>query len=232
MFAARRREPHRLVAGAYPYTPAMGVWREHVVPRVTDVMLGTGEVRGHRERVITGLRGEVVEIGFGSGLNVPFYPAEVETVYAVDPSAVGRKLATKRARRVTRTNPVRRARRPGSPARRRIGRRRAQHLHAVHHPGRHASAARAAPRVATGRAVPLPRARPVPRAGHGALAAPPQRVSATARGRVQPRSSDRPARAGCGLRDPGAAQRLVQGTGGRPSPGATCTKEQPSSPRP
>ena len=74
----------------------MALWREHVVPRLTDVMLGTGEVRGHRQRVIAGLRGEVVEVGFGSGLNVPLYPAEVEKVYAVDPSAVGRKLATKR----------------------------------------------------------------------------------------------------------------------------------------
>ena len=66
------------------------------MPRLTDVMLGTNEVRGHRRRVLTGLRGDVVEIGFGSGLNVPLYPAEVETVYAVDPSAVGRKMATKR----------------------------------------------------------------------------------------------------------------------------------------
>lgn len=38
----------------------------------------------------------MVEIGFGSGLNVPLYPADVETVYAVDPSAVGRKLAARR----------------------------------------------------------------------------------------------------------------------------------------
>ena len=74
----------------------MALWREHVVTRLTDVLLGTSEVRGHRRRVVTGLQGEVVEIGFGSGLNVPLYPAEVETVYAVDPSTVGRKLARKR----------------------------------------------------------------------------------------------------------------------------------------
>ena len=59
-------------------------------------MLGTNEVRGHRREVIDGLRGEVVEIGFGSGLNVPLYPPEVEMVYAIEPSEVGRKLAAKR----------------------------------------------------------------------------------------------------------------------------------------
>src|SRR5437870_5009043 len=74
----------------------MAVWREQVVPRLTDVMLGTNEVRGHRREVIEGLRGVVVEIGFGSGLNVPLYPPEVEMVYAIEPSEVGRKLAAKR----------------------------------------------------------------------------------------------------------------------------------------
>ena len=59
-------------------------------------MLGSREVAGHRKRVIAGLSGDVVEIGFGSGLNVPHYPAEVTTVFAVDPSLVGRKLATER----------------------------------------------------------------------------------------------------------------------------------------
>jgi SAM-dependent methyltransferase len=74
----------------------MAVWREQVVPRLTDVLLRTEEVRGHRREVVTGLRGVVVEIGFGSGLNVPLYPAEVEMVYAIEPSEVGRKLAAKR----------------------------------------------------------------------------------------------------------------------------------------
>jgi ubiquinone/menaquinone biosynthesis C-methylase UbiE len=59
-------------------------------------MLGTEEVRGHRQRAVTGLRGAVVEIGFGSGLNVPLLPPDVEVVYAVDPSAVGRRLAAHR----------------------------------------------------------------------------------------------------------------------------------------
>jgi ubiquinone/menaquinone biosynthesis C-methylase UbiE len=68
------------------------------VPRITDVALGTKDVRGHRQRVVPGLKGSVVEIGFGSGLNVPLYPEDVEIVYAVDPSAVGRTLAGKRVK--------------------------------------------------------------------------------------------------------------------------------------
>ena len=43
-----------------------------------------------------GLAGDVLEIGFGSGLNVPLYPAEVTKILAVDPATVGRDLAADR----------------------------------------------------------------------------------------------------------------------------------------
>jgi SAM-dependent methyltransferase len=71
-------------------------WTDEVVPRMTDKMLGSRDVAEHRKRIIEGLRGEVVEIGFGSGLNVPHYPVDVTTVFAVDPSLVGRKLSAER----------------------------------------------------------------------------------------------------------------------------------------
>jgi ubiquinone/menaquinone biosynthesis C-methylase UbiE len=74
----------------------MRIWSDQVVPRMTDVMLGNSEVRAHRARIVEGLHGRVVEIGFGSGLNVPLYPADVETVLAVEPSEVGRSLAADR----------------------------------------------------------------------------------------------------------------------------------------
>lgn len=56
----------------------------------------TKNERAIRERACTGLSGDLLEIGFGSGLNVPFYPPSVSNVWAVDPSAVSRKLASKR----------------------------------------------------------------------------------------------------------------------------------------
>jgi ubiquinone/menaquinone biosynthesis C-methylase UbiE len=71
-------------------------WTDEVVPRMTDKMLGTRDVMNHRRVAVDGLRGDVLEIGFGSGLNVPLYPADVTTVYAVDPSLVGRKLSAER----------------------------------------------------------------------------------------------------------------------------------------
>jgi ubiquinone/menaquinone biosynthesis C-methylase UbiE len=49
-----------------------------------------------RRRVCEGLAGNVVEIGFGSGLNVPFYPASVTRVAAVEPSDLGWKMAGQR----------------------------------------------------------------------------------------------------------------------------------------
>jgi ubiquinone/menaquinone biosynthesis C-methylase UbiE len=51
-----------------------------------------------RERVCAGLTGEVLEIGFGSGTNVPFYPGTVSKVTAVEPSHVSWELARSRVR--------------------------------------------------------------------------------------------------------------------------------------
>jgi ubiquinone/menaquinone biosynthesis C-methylase UbiE len=76
----------------------MGIYREHVLPRIVNASCGMKAVEPLRQRVCEGLEGDVVEIGFGSGLNVPFYPQSVSRVAAVEPADLGWKLAEKRLR--------------------------------------------------------------------------------------------------------------------------------------
>ncbi|MFN8039825.1 MAG: class I SAM-dependent methyltransferase [Acidimicrobiales bacterium] len=74
----------------------MGFYEDQVLPRAIDVLLGNRQVQQVRRPALAGLHGRVLEIGFGSGPNVGLYPPEVDVVLAVDPSAVGRRLAARR----------------------------------------------------------------------------------------------------------------------------------------
>ena len=74
----------------------MGLYGDHVLPRMINVLCGLKMNDPLRERVCDGLEGDVIEIGFGSGLNIPFYPASVSRVSAVEPADIGWKLAQKR----------------------------------------------------------------------------------------------------------------------------------------
>jgi ubiquinone/menaquinone biosynthesis C-methylase UbiE len=76
----------------------MGLYGEQVLPRIINVACGLKGAEPLRRRVCDGLEGDVVEIGFGSGLNVPYYPEAVKRVAAVEPADVGWKLAEKRLR--------------------------------------------------------------------------------------------------------------------------------------
>jgi ubiquinone/menaquinone biosynthesis C-methylase UbiE len=74
----------------------MGIYQDRILPRITDAVMDRREYAAIRARVSAKLDGEVLELGFGSGLNVPHYPAAVTRVRAVDPATLGRKLAAKR----------------------------------------------------------------------------------------------------------------------------------------
>ncbi len=74
----------------------MGFYTDRVVPRITNLALSGAELDRIRGRVASGLEGEVLEVGFGSGRNVPHYPRAVKRVQAVDPATAGRKLAASR----------------------------------------------------------------------------------------------------------------------------------------
>lgn len=79
----------------------MGLYGTYLVPRIVNLACGAKAMHPHRERVCAGLAGEVIEVGFGSGLNVPHYPASVSRVTAIEPSDVGWGLAAKRLARAT-----------------------------------------------------------------------------------------------------------------------------------
>jgi SAM-dependent methyltransferase len=74
----------------------MGLYGDHLLPRIINVACATKATQPLRRRVCEGLAGDVVELGFGSGLNVPFYPGSVARVAAVEPADLGWKLADKR----------------------------------------------------------------------------------------------------------------------------------------
>jgi SAM-dependent methyltransferase len=71
-------------------------YREQIVLRLVALTCGASGLTGLRARTAEGLTGRVVEIGFGSGYNVPFYPDGVERVLAVEPSATAFRMAGRR----------------------------------------------------------------------------------------------------------------------------------------
>lgn len=71
----------------------MGLYRERILPRLVEVACGGAQMERWRARATEGLSGTIVEIGFGSGLNVPVYPKEVTDVLAVEPALLARRRA-------------------------------------------------------------------------------------------------------------------------------------------
>jgi ubiquinone/menaquinone biosynthesis C-methylase UbiE len=74
----------------------MSFYNDQVLPRFTNVMLGNKMFAKVRKEACEGLTGDVIELGFGSGLNLPHLPPEVKGVWTVDPSRVALQLAAKR----------------------------------------------------------------------------------------------------------------------------------------
>lgn len=79
----------------------MGFYQDRLLPRFQDKVMDRKSNRPVRERVCAGMIGDVVEIGFGTGLNAPFYPAEVTKVVAVEPPELCMRLAAPRIESVT-----------------------------------------------------------------------------------------------------------------------------------
>jgi ubiquinone/menaquinone biosynthesis C-methylase UbiE len=66
--------------------PAMSFYADRVVPVLIDLAMRNKRLRPYRERIVGAAEGRVLEVGIGSGLNLPLYSASVRQVLGLDPS--------------------------------------------------------------------------------------------------------------------------------------------------
>lgn len=71
----------------------MGLYNDRILPRCMAWAMGRSIFQEHRARCLEGLSGRVLEIGFGAGHNLAFYPEGVDEVLALEPSSLARSLS-------------------------------------------------------------------------------------------------------------------------------------------
>lgn len=78
----------------------MKLYDIHIFPRLLDVACNLAPVRRERQQLVPLARGRVLEVGIGTGLNIPYYdPARVEKVWGLDPAVEMHRLAADRITR-------------------------------------------------------------------------------------------------------------------------------------
>ena len=71
----------------------MGLYAKYLLPRIIDLAMRNEETARLRAAWVPLARGDVLEVGIGSGLNLPFYSSDVQRIYGVDPSVELQRIA-------------------------------------------------------------------------------------------------------------------------------------------
>jgi len=74
----------------------MGFYSQVILPRALDWMMSDPVLTQYRQEVLSEVSGEVLEIGFGTGLNLPHYPESLQKLIAIDANPGMNALARKR----------------------------------------------------------------------------------------------------------------------------------------
>lgn len=77
----------------------MGIYQDHVLPLLIHLSMRQRNLAAYRARLIPAAQGRVLEIGIGSGLNLPYYRTTVEQIIGLDPSPKLLAMARETARR-------------------------------------------------------------------------------------------------------------------------------------
>jgi ubiquinone/menaquinone biosynthesis C-methylase UbiE len=79
----------------------VGAYTKYILPRIIDVVMKNKDMARLRADWVPHAHGDVLEIGIGSGLNLPFYSSQVRSLYGVDPSIELQRKAKIRAASAT-----------------------------------------------------------------------------------------------------------------------------------
>ncbi|WP_013322283.1 class I SAM-dependent methyltransferase [Gloeothece verrucosa] len=77
----------------------MGFYSNVILPWLIDINMSDPKISEYRKQVLSEVSGEVLEIGFGTGLNLAYYPSSVEKITTVDVNPGMNKLAQKRLKK-------------------------------------------------------------------------------------------------------------------------------------
>src|ERR1051325_2391717 len=76
----------------------MGLYKGRILPRILDLAMRNEALDPNRHKIIGSARGLVLEVGVGSGMNLPLYGRAVDRIYGLDPTPELLDLARQRAR--------------------------------------------------------------------------------------------------------------------------------------